>query len=734
MTMGTDDLVERLRREGDFVADGTFELDRQNAREKLGEYQLTDPHHYVLHLVQAAHLLGAEHIDFDIDANEMEMRVDDASLTRANLEELYDAALSERADRKTRALRHLAIALATAREMELSEVRVEVTKSGETTALVHADGVRADDERFEEFESPDTSDGTRVYLREASRASHLTEFFQNLAGNLAEKSALREYCKFSERHISLDGEIISFGHRLPDQTVGHMAIQTDYERGKIGLVPDDKEVRVVVLQNGVRIAGHFIKADLCGARAVIESDRLTMNLSQSALIEDDHWKHVLEKLIPAAIYAALRRYIQVLEAPYKQTERVWLQNLCAQVLSQNNDHQRPDLSELDLAQPGEELPDIDTLLHFLPLWQYVDPSTIPAAQEYIALDAVEKPTRYTRQFRPNIPAETLPPALYLPSGPPDFFKFVLATRFIDLTRKYRPAYKTLNTVEQTRANNIRGWSMRSWDDGPGSSSYPIQQHFGASYISARLALARKPRNRATLKLVKAGRLFGEYRFNSSAGSPSVDGDVLPPGLVIWFGGDLPINRLFNALEPNADFILVAKDLVTALPAFIMSHAHLFEPIDLQRFLAHFLTGKVDTVLCRTLGISEPRQWLNQVTRDLPESPWALVYHLQERCHWAGLAPDEVVDRVDQLGELARTPLFETARGEAISLGALAGIYAQEGQIDMVVGGYEEDEAPQSEGSLASQVRLATLGRHGQIALEKLFGKPGAGASTKKVDK
>ena len=69
--MSADDLIRAFQEEGAIKEVGEFTLDRDKAREKLAEFQLPDPHRYVLEVVQAATILGATRLDFSMDADEL---------------------------------------------------------------------------------------------------------------------------------------------------------------------------------------------------------------------------------------------------------------------------------------------------------------------------------------------------------------------------------------------------------------------------------------------------------------------------------------------------------------------------------------------------------------------------------------------------------------------------------------------------------------------------------------
>ncbi|CAN0407404.1 unnamed protein product, partial [Laminaria digitata] len=272
------------------------------------KFQLEDPHFYVLEFVQAAHLLDATSIHFAIDADEMEVTFDGLQLVREELEELYSAAFARRTDRRKQALRHIALGMNAARGLSPARVLVEV--GGDTAGA----GIRLTSRPEEDDVIEDASDleqgRTRIYLRESFRTRHFIEFFQSLQGETAEKTALRERARYSHIPIFLDGEQISTGPVLHD---GDFAIEhafaTEHERGVVGFIPDsDDYSTVTVLQHGVAVVKHVAPSSLVRAEIIVDSARLSKNLSQSAFVEDEAWRELLGKFLPLQLHDALRAY------------------------------------------------------------------------------------------------------------------------------------------------------------------------------------------------------------------------------------------------------------------------------------------------------------------------------------------------------------------------------------------------------------------------------------------
>lgn len=312
-------LVELLGQEGTLAAVGEFELDSEKARVKMQKFQLEDPHFYVLEFVQAAHLLGATRIDIAIDADEVEFRFDGDSLTAAELQDIYSAAFIKRADDRKRAMRHFALAINAAQMMRPAQILIETGQGEEGVRLELRPG--RDDELDERAEVEHA--GTRIYLREQFRSGHLVEFWRNVrGGELEEKLALRERCRYSRLPIYLDGELISMQRALGDSLMGRREIQTDMESGEIGFLPDHSASEIMVMQNGVLVSTHHAKSVLVSARVLVDSKRLSKNLSQSAFVEDAAWEHLMGHVLRLELHHCLLQELSR-HSPVESDELVW---------------------------------------------------------------------------------------------------------------------------------------------------------------------------------------------------------------------------------------------------------------------------------------------------------------------------------------------------------------------------------------------------------------------------
>ena len=121
--MSIDRLTAELRAGGTAEGEGGFSLDREKAREKLRQFQLADPHRYVLLFVQALVARGATSIRIEIDADDVRIEADGSPLGTGDFDELYSSMFS--AVRARPGLRELALATNAAMALNPRYVRVD---------------------------------------------------------------------------------------------------------------------------------------------------------------------------------------------------------------------------------------------------------------------------------------------------------------------------------------------------------------------------------------------------------------------------------------------------------------------------------------------------------------------------------------------------------------------------------------------------------------------------------
>ncbi len=711
--MSPTNSIDALRTEGALAGRGEFRLDREKAREKLQKFRLKDPHHYVLEFVQAAHLLGANSIDIAIDADEMEMRFDGEPLGAEEFEQLYDAPFSENLDHKTRALRHLAIGLSAAQAMEPSVVRMEFTRDGRTTQFEVID----DGEEIREFDAPEEPDSdeprqARIYLREKFRASHLVDFFRNLGGDLAEKTALRDYCAHSPKEITLDGERISFGYGLPVETVHEIPIETKHERGVVGLVPSSgqsgvDEVRVVILQNGVRVTEHRVEASWAPARGVIESSRLTKNLSQSAFVADAAWHDFAQTIMAGALFTLIFDYIDKMPAEQWSTHRAWFRHICAQFspIADKFDDRSVALTQR-VRRAGnllEALPKLVDKLYQIPMWPAADiEEHWYAIAELQTLD--EAVGWVSSRIEDYVDLGHSGPILYFEEQAPEFLEQLLGARLVDLNRAY--------TATQERQLNIHLWKNRPAADAPAEIHYPYQQHFETRSMRAMIGLTTDGHRDPQIVFVKEGRLL--HRFDAFGLSPR--------GLAVWFSGELAANDAFDAVEPDDEYLELVAKLVAALPDFVAEHHAVIGDDELKTYLHSFLGGRLHGSLLEELQVPTIKRvkWLRDHLDATPDSPWGVPARLEE----AGEQDRATLADIDAcllpLGALVERPLFETATRGKVSIGELRDAIATHDHINLVEA-FEKKTIGVAAAQMGIEAPIVCADERDLDLLERLFG-------------
>lgn len=302
------ELLTKLREAGKLEARGRFTLDSDKAREKLRQYQLADPHRYVLLLVEAMVLAGAHKLEFEIDADDVRLRCICRPFSYEQLGDLYasifveiDAALDERTRAHLRGLQQLASALNSAMALNPRFIRVEsVDAEGQGVALV------LEPERPDQLERITGAEpGTRIHVRDRFRPGLLVEFFRSVGDGVAEQKLLRKHCRWSPMTIQLDGAVISGPLEFDGQywfaepvvegerTIGRAAIQLVPPPGTGQPGP----AYVDLLCQGVWIERVALEHMVAGFAAIIDDDRLRRDVSQTNVLRDAAFERVVALLL-----------------------------------------------------------------------------------------------------------------------------------------------------------------------------------------------------------------------------------------------------------------------------------------------------------------------------------------------------------------------------------------------------------------------------------------------------
>ncbi len=276
-----DDILQNLRKDGRLEKEGEFRLDPEKAREKLRHFRLPDPHRWVLEIVSAANILQATKVEFRVDADEVEAHFNGIAFEAEDLSDLFNAAFREAKSLRDLAAKQLAIGFTAAEALNPSSFILE---SG-TSRLTLAPG----EPRVEVIA---LREDTRIYFRQAFRARHVIEFFKNLRGNVAEKTYLKEFAKYSDAVVVLDQTRISFPFNFGGQPA-HGIVEADGTRGHIRILPAERTSRTHLTQFGVLILTQTQK-DYPGSEAVLDCPSLQRDLSNASFVKDDAFKSAME--------------------------------------------------------------------------------------------------------------------------------------------------------------------------------------------------------------------------------------------------------------------------------------------------------------------------------------------------------------------------------------------------------------------------------------------------------
>ncbi|MDY0000805.1 MAG: hypothetical protein RBU30_05885 [Polyangia bacterium] len=284
-------LIAQLDEAGLERETGGFTLDRDKAREKMRQFQLADPHRYVLELVQAAVRKGATGIRFDVDADDMRMRFDGRPFTLEDFEHLYNTLLGRVELAEAEAVRQLALGLNAAMALNPRWIRVW---SGNGGVGAHLEMKPGQEDRFEEAKG--MADGTLIHVKGRFRPGLAVTFFQNLKGALPEEALLRERCGYSMVQIDLEGKILSRGLGLPG-LVGQVPFEDGEVSGTLGWAPNDpKDATIHLVKDGVWISTHMKKGEAKCLVAVLDCPGFRKDVSQLDVVMDDTYKAAMSSL------------------------------------------------------------------------------------------------------------------------------------------------------------------------------------------------------------------------------------------------------------------------------------------------------------------------------------------------------------------------------------------------------------------------------------------------------
>jgi hypothetical protein len=299
-------LIQELAAGGSEPEEGKFTLAREEALAKMKKFQFAEPRRYVLELTRAAVLKKATRIEFAIDADDMRMTFDGEPFTKEDFDLLFNAVFTRRGDPSIRARAGLALGINAAFALEPRRIRVT---SGDGNKGAVCEFRPGQPDRIDDH--PPGFEGTEIHVKSPVKLGNMGRFVKNLARQLPEERIIKDQCRFAAVEVILDGKRVSEGIEVLAEVPGSIPIQGKGIRGYGGYWGNPNEKSLVhLVQDGVTITSHRIDLYPSGFVAVVESDRLTMDLSHQDVVRDEVYREVMDsvwRIQKPAIRAGIRQ-------------------------------------------------------------------------------------------------------------------------------------------------------------------------------------------------------------------------------------------------------------------------------------------------------------------------------------------------------------------------------------------------------------------------------------------
>lgn len=292
-----DEVIARSRQKGNFTERKTFTVARQSAIQKMRKFALSDPHYYVLELIQASVANGATYIDLDIKSQSVRLSYVGGGFSESELSQLFDFLFASKDDLDIADARQLALGI---NALLLAEPDQIVIESGDGTL----DGTTR-------VEIETATDRVTVGTPEKPlRGTFMTVSGINrnrfgAGGDLRETQVIENRCLSATIPIIVNNEPV-FGYstqRIPQLFGYPRSIEIDEGDlyGSIGIATTAYSENFKMLTWGVWIES--IKFDLLpGHRlgGIIAFDRLRKTADHGSIVQDEVFAEMWARLRPYA--------------------------------------------------------------------------------------------------------------------------------------------------------------------------------------------------------------------------------------------------------------------------------------------------------------------------------------------------------------------------------------------------------------------------------------------------
>ena len=285
------------------VEKGHFRLDWERALDKIKRFQLTDPHRYVLEIVQAAVASDATRIDVTTDSDDVIFEFDGAPFGLTELTRLFDFLFSQQLE----LVRFKELALGVNAALALAPKFI-VVESGDGKVAHRLRLSKHTDLRVEELRGDEVLSGTRVHVRERTSWKVVANAFRTTA----ETQLLAECCAFSPIPIVVDGTDVCRPFDAPARS--RLVFDSAGVRGEICLPRRPSTTsRLEICMSGVRVVS-FTSSERkwvgpVGVVGWVDSPMLSRNASHSDVHHDDEFRRTLAA-VRGTVRALLRQWLE----------------------------------------------------------------------------------------------------------------------------------------------------------------------------------------------------------------------------------------------------------------------------------------------------------------------------------------------------------------------------------------------------------------------------------------
>ena len=283
-------LLAEQRRGAESVEKGHFRLDWTKALDKVKRFQLTDPHRYVLEVVQGAVAGDATHVEVTTDADDVILSWDATPVEAADLEQLFDYLFAQ--DDALTPHKQLALAVNSALALSPKFVRLDVGDGGTGHRLELSTHT---DLRVTPLNGDEQVTGARLQVRDRVSWQVFADLFRSES---VEAHLVGAQCRYAPVPVVVNGRDVASGlgpHRyLVDFAHGGTRGQVAIPQAPVG------PSVLSVCMNGVEVVEHHFDDDpallALGFVAWVDAPDLTRNASHSDIHRDTRYASVIKRV------------------------------------------------------------------------------------------------------------------------------------------------------------------------------------------------------------------------------------------------------------------------------------------------------------------------------------------------------------------------------------------------------------------------------------------------------